>query len=78
MRSLIANARISVDAQDLQTARDTLTKAYWTINEARDLIDDDGKNEGDDSSRSSGNSGKKDGGEDKGNKGSNSGSNGDQ
>lgn len=83
--SLIASARISIEAQDLQAARDTLTTAYWTINEARDLIDSDGGTsssdnggEDDDSSRSSGNSGKEDGGEDKGNKGSSRGDDDDQ
>jgi hypothetical protein len=40
--SLIANARISIDVQDLESARAALTSAYWTIDEAQGLIEDKG------------------------------------
>ncbi len=38
--SLIASARISIEAQELDSARDTLTAAYWAIKEAESLIED--------------------------------------
>ncbi len=38
--SLIAGARMSIQAQDLDSARDTLTAAYWVIEDAKSLIED--------------------------------------
>jgi len=38
--SLLANAKASIAAQDLESARDALSAAYKAINEARDLLDD--------------------------------------
>jgi hypothetical protein len=56
--SLIANAKISIDAQDLESARSALREANHAINEAEDLIEDESG--GDDNSSGSGgsNSGK--------------------
>lgn len=50
--SLIANARASIEENDLDTARESLTAAYWAIEEAKDLIEDD-ENSGEDSGSSS-------------------------
>jgi hypothetical protein len=52
--SLIANARASIEGYDLDSARESLTAAYWTIEEAKDLIEDD-ENSGENGSSSSGN-----------------------
>ena len=38
--SLLANAKASIAAQDLESARDALSAAYKAINEARDLLED--------------------------------------
>lgn len=69
--SLIASARISIEAQDFESARDTLSTAYRTINEARSLIEDEAddtssSNNGENSSDTSGGPGN---GEDSGNSG---------
>jgi hypothetical protein len=61
--SLIASGRVSIDAQDLDSARKALSDAYYAINEARNMIDNDASN--------SENSGKDDD-NDESNKGSNS------
>ena len=37
--ALIASARVNIDAQDLDSARDNLTAAYWLIDEAQELIE---------------------------------------
>jgi hypothetical protein len=81
--SLIAGARVSIEAQDLDSARDTLTAAYRAIQEAESLIEDhnasiskSGKNpDGSAESSGNGNSGKEDGDNDKGDEGSGNGSN---
>lgn len=78
--SLIASARISIDAQDLESARAALTSAYWIINEAQDLIENknddtsssENSSENDDSSASSETSGKEGDDKDEGNKDPNS------
>ena len=84
--SLIVNARISIDAQDLESARASLTSAYWIINEAQGLIEDksddtsssENSDENDDSSESSESSGKDEGDRDEDHEGSNSRSDKDQ
>ena len=38
--SLIENARMSIQAHDLDSARDTLTVAYWVIEDAKRLIEE--------------------------------------
>ena len=62
--SLIAGARMSIEAQDLDSARDVLTAAYWAIQEAESLIEDEdddtsnsnsGENSDDSPGKSSGN-----------------------
>jgi hypothetical protein len=70
--SLIANARASIEAQELDSAREALSAAYQAINEAKDIIEDDGRisSENSEDDESDGNSGK-----DNGNKSSNSGKN---
>ncbi|HEU4605943.1 MAG TPA: hypothetical protein VFS46_06865 [Nitrososphaera sp.] len=81
--SFIADAKMSIEAQDLDSARDTLTAAYWAIEDAKSLIEDNnasssnsGKNpDGSGESSGNGNSGKEDGDNDKGNEGSGNGSN---
>lgn len=39
--ALIANARVNIDVQDLGSARNNLTAAYWLIDEAQGLIEDE-------------------------------------
>ena len=36
--SLLANAKASIDAQDLESAREGLSAAYKAINEAKELL----------------------------------------
>jgi hypothetical protein len=42
--SLIVSARMSIEAQDLDSARDVLTTAYWAIREVESLIEDEDNN----------------------------------
>lgn len=64
--ALIASARTSIEAQDLESARDDLSAAYYAINDARKLIEnDDGGNtstssRGENSDNGSSNDGSKD------------------
>ena len=84
--SLIAGARASIEAQDLESARDFLSRAYKAITEAQSLNEDEnsgdsgsenGENSGDSSGESGNdedsgkNDGDKDDDNDKGTKGSN-------
>jgi hypothetical protein len=63
--SLIANARMSIQAQDLESARDTLTAAYWVIDDAKSLIEEnDGTSSSDSGKGNEGNEGTGNDGED--------------
>jgi hypothetical protein len=55
--SLIASARMSVAAQNLDLARDTLTAAYWVIEDAKNMIEDSDDASSSDSGENSNGSG---------------------
>lgn len=74
--SLIANARSSIDQQDYDSARESLSSAYKALNEARNLIED-AEHEDNSGSSSSGSNGDHDDNDEsgKGNEGSGNGGN---
>jgi flagellin-specific chaperone FliS len=71
--SLLANAKTSIEAQDLESAREALSTAYTAIHEVREILEDEKDNNSGKSSDNDSDGGSSDTGEEE--EGSDSGSN---